>query len=83
MKITKDEARIFAALLNDGKYAFSDGAQHHTKEDSVNVFEALEHLEKKIQSIAKDKRRIGRKSHDDINDVIKRYTAKFNKQKHP
>jgi hypothetical protein len=66
MKITKDEARILAASLNDFKYRLNN-------ENNIDgLFDSLEKLELKLEKFGKDKRRTGRTSMDDFSDLLKR-----------
>ena len=69
MIITKDEARILAEALIIAKYEFS-------YPNNENIFDKFIHLENKLLDHAKDKRRTGRSSQDDWNDMLKRYKNK-------
>jgi hypothetical protein len=66
MKLTKDQARILAASLNDFKYRLNN-------ENNIDgLFDSLEKLELKLEKFGKDKRRTGRTSMDDFSDLLKR-----------
>jgi hypothetical protein len=73
MKLTKDEARILEAALEDFKYELVGGS------NLTGLMEALEKLQGKLSEHAKDMRRVGRKSQDDWHDLLKRFSIKSNK----
>jgi hypothetical protein len=73
MKITKDEATILGVALNKAKHEIFD--MIHDK----NVFNAIEDLESKLYVFGDDKRRNGRKSHNDFNDILRRFSKKSKK----
>jgi len=73
MKITKDEATILGVALNRAKYEIFD--MIHDK----GVFNAFEELEFKLYVFGDDKRRNGRKSRNDFNDILKRFAKKSKK----
>lgn len=64
MFLTKDETRILAAALAIAKYEFDVRG---------NVFDKLNELEERLYEAGKDKRRIGRKSQNNLADCLKRY----------
>lgn len=68
--ITKDEARILAAILADGKYILANEYRH------LNLMYRLNNLENKLSAQSKDKRRTGRKSMNDFTDCLKRFRNK-------
>jgi hypothetical protein len=72
MKLTKDEARILAGALCDTKYDFVDRIAED-KSDAVKKMQPLMLLECRLDAFGKDKRRVGRRSHDGFNDVLKRF----------
>ena len=67
MHITKDEARILAVAINDFMFECSDVR----KVDGL--FDKLENLERKLTCAGEDKRRKGRTSQNDWNDLLKRF----------
>lgn len=72
MNITKDEARILAAILKEGKYELvNDFRESHEK--CTELMNRLTLLEKKLYDHGKDKRRQGRKSLNDFDDLLKRF----------
>lgn len=64
--ITKDEARILSEAINIAKYDMHRGNRQ--------FLDNLTKLQNKLASAGKDKRRTGRTSMDDWDDLIKRYT---------
>jgi glycyl-tRNA synthetase beta subunit len=70
MKITKDEARILAAALEDAKYIM-------TNDRNLALINKLDQLQNKLEDFGKDKRRTGRTSQDDFTDCLKRYVNSF------
>jgi hypothetical protein len=72
MRITKDEARILSAALERAKYDLMKLASR-SKDEAINTIEALETLEIKLESVGRDERRKGRKSHNTLYDVLKRF----------
>jgi len=75
--INRDEARIFYLLLKEeGKYNYSESVgKYLTKEQQRKIFDALQNLEKNMESVSKDNRRHGRTSNDSFSDLIKRYAC--------
>lgn len=71
MKLTKDEARVLSAAVGDFKF-------RSTLNDSSpeGLFNKLEDLENRLEKFGKDKRRTGRTSQDDYNDLLKRLSRK-------
>jgi hypothetical protein len=72
MRITKDEARILSAALESHKYDLAQMISR-SKDEALNAIEALETLEIKLEAIGKDQRRKGRRSHDVLTEVLKRF----------
>ena len=72
MNISKDEARILAAVLEDGKYNICNDFPY--KDQSKQVFTALSNLQVSLEKFGNDKRRNGRKSQNDFSDLLKRYS---------
>ena len=70
MRLTKDEARILAEAMAEYKYKVVENA--HYKE--LGVFNKLHDLQYKLEMFGDDKRRNGRTSQDNFNDLIKRLT---------
>jgi len=69
MTITKDEARLLAIILYEYKEDFSVTLSYVM---SKKLVERLEILENKLREGGKDKRRCGRTSMNDNNDLIRR-----------
>ena len=67
MRLTKDEARILAAALNDFKFRLME---NHSID---GLFSKLNSLEVKLDDFGKDKRRNGRTSQNDWSDLMKRF----------
>jgi hypothetical protein len=70
MRLTKDEARILAEAMAEYKYKVVENP--HYKE--LSVFNKLNDLQYKLFMFGDDKRRNGRTSQDNFNDLIKRLT---------
>jgi len=68
MRITKDEAAILLACLENSKY---DLPYKH----GVNVMETFDILGGKLSAGCKDKRRVARYSDNTLRSIIKRYHA--------
>ena len=66
MKISKDEARILAAALEEFKY-------HPTNR---KAFTQMGRLQERLETEAKDQRRTGRTSMDDFSDCLQRFIDK-------
>jgi hypothetical protein len=71
MKLTKDQARILAAALKVAKYDFSESCR--SKEECLQTFNKLSELEDRLHGHGDDKRRKGRTSQNDWNDLLKRF----------
>jgi hypothetical protein len=71
MNISKDEARILAAIMYDemGELPRMMG----TKEEAKQLADKLTKLYDELQEFGKDKRRIGRTTQNDFHDLLKRY----------
>lgn len=70
MKLTKDEARILADLVYEGKHKM---ARNYYGKYREALFEALNKLEEKLNIAGEDKRRKGRKSMNDFTDCQDRF----------
>jgi hypothetical protein len=70
MRLTKDEARILAEAMDEYKYKVVENP--YFKE--LGVFSKLFDLQYKLEIFGDDKRRVGRTSQDNFNDLIKRLT---------
>jgi hypothetical protein len=68
MRLTKDEARILAEAMAEYKYKVVENP--HYKE--LGVFDKLFDLQYRLEIFGDDKRRNGRTSQDNFNDLIKR-----------
>jgi hypothetical protein len=68
MKLTKDESRVLAAALGDYKYTLVNDASH-----PENLMTKLNLLEQRLETYGKDKRRKGRTTQDNFNDLLKRF----------
>jgi hypothetical protein len=73
MKLTKDEARILHSAISEMKYEFNDRL-------NLSNIDSFTDLENKLWEFSKDSRRIGRKSDNSFNEVLKRFSNKY-KQK--
>lgn len=73
MKLTKDEARILAAALEDAKFILYDKVRPNEKEPLAN---AMESLQARLTEAGNDQRRVGRTSQDDFTDMLRRYILK-------
>jgi hypothetical protein len=71
MRLTKDEARILAEAMAEYKYKVVEG---NTSYKELGVFNKLHDLQNKLEMFGDDKRRNGRTSQDNFNDLIKRLT---------
>lgn len=72
-KITKDEARILAASLEDYKYELVNHFAR-SKNEGLKMIAALNSLQERLSKFGIDKRRKGRKSMNDFEDLLKRFT---------
>jgi hypothetical protein len=68
MRLTKDEARILAEAMAEYKYKVVENP--HYKE--LGVFDKLFNLQYRLEMFGDDKRRNGRTTQDNFNDLIKR-----------
>ena len=75
MRLTKDEARILGEAMEEYKYKVV-GSNSSYKE--LGLFNKLHDLQHKLEIFGDDKRRYGRTSQDDLNDLFVRF-AKQNK----
>ena len=73
MNITKDEARILAAALEEAKYKLSKG---YYDNERLSIITSLENLEWKLRYNSEDHRRKGRTSRDDWHDMMRRFSRK-------
>jgi hypothetical protein len=71
MRLTKDEARILAEAISDYKYKVVEGNISYKE---LGVFDKLYDLQYKLELFGDDKRRNGRTTQDNFNDLIKRLT---------
>lgn len=82
IKISKDEARLFAGALETVKYEFANNIGIHKKEECIRRINALESLVKKLEKAGDDNRRYGRASHNEFSDLLKRIVNKYAIKKH-
>ena len=75
MRLTKDEARILAQAMEEYKYKVVNEFNDFKE---LGVFNKLHDLQYKLEMFGDDKRRYGRTSQDDLNDLFVRF-AKQNK----
>ena len=75
MNITKDEARILAAALNDQQYEYYHLAE--TKEIANDRAHAIHDLIKRLDIYSHDERRTGRRSSNQWSDMMKRFVIKY------
>jgi hypothetical protein len=71
MRITKDEALILAAALDDYKFDFLELLPD--KPQRLKAMQVLESLQTRLVRNGKDKRRQGRSSMNSFTDVLRRY----------
>jgi len=71
MRLTKDEARILAEAMAEYKYKVVEKSPFYK---DLGVFNKLFDLQYKLEMFGDDKRRNGRTSQDNFNDLIKRLT---------
>jgi hypothetical protein len=70
MRLTKDEARILAEAMEEYKYKLVENPYYK----ELEAFNKLHDLQYKLEMFGDDKRRNGRTSQDNFNDLIKRLT---------
>jgi hypothetical protein len=75
MRLTKDEARILAQAMEEYKYKVVNEFNDFKE---LGLFNKLHDLQYKLEMFGDDKRRYGRTSQDDLNDLFVRF-AKQNK----
>ena len=73
MRITKDEARILAIIVSDGKYEINNLFPADIQNQTIQAFISLE---ERLRKYGKDNRRNGRKSMDYLDDCLKRFLSK-------
>jgi len=76
MRLTKDEARILGEAMEEYKYKV---VANNSSYKILGLFNKLHDLQHKLEIFGDDKRRYGRTSHDDLNDLFVRF-ANQNKQ---
>lgn len=67
MHITKDECILLAEAMEEYKYELSK------KYPNINCYGKMEDLQTKLYKLGDDNRRKGRKSQNDLIDIVKRY----------
>lgn len=72
MNITKDEARILHAALEDSMYEIA-----HNTPNPKDTIEALDKLSAKLHDGCNDTRRTGRTSMNSFQDCLKRIITKY------
>jgi hypothetical protein len=73
MNITKDEARLFWAAIDEAKYHFI----HDFEKTKANlIIHELNKLQNCLMDYSIDNRRKGRNSQDSFNDLLTRYKFK-------
>jgi hypothetical protein len=70
MRLTKDEARILAEAMGEYKYKVVENPYYK----ELGVFDKLFDLQYKLEMFGDDKRRNGRTTQDNFNDLILRFT---------
>lgn len=73
-RITKDEAVVIASVINDTWDWFIRDAR--SKEEANQLARYLKNLAKRLQEAGEDKRRLGRTSQNDTQDIFKRVMKK-------
>ena len=76
MKLTKDEARILASVLEDGMYDL--GKVMPSRSSAQQLISQLSVLHSRLESHGDDKRRKGRTSINDFSDLLERFSTKKN-----
>ena len=71
MRLTKDEARILAQAMEEYKYKVVNEFNDFKE---LGVFNKLHDLQYKLEMFGDDKRRYGRTSQDDLNDLFVRFS---------
>lgn len=71
MRLTKDEARILADILDSAKY---DYVSH------PGLFDALSELEERLHEAGDDSRRKGRVSMNDFQDCLHRFICQWDQK---
>lgn len=77
MKLTKDEARILAAILEDGKHTFNDSLNEYDRDKSIGNIRMIQKLQDKLEVAGTDERRFGRTSQNRLSDTIQRLKNKY------
>ena len=72
MNITKDEARILAAALDEAMYDFTERISDNKEEANKNIT-ALISLKERLEVFSYDERRRGRRSMNSFTDTLKRF----------
>ena len=81
IQLTKDELRILAACLDHAKYDLNDQIKDFARRNGVSdPFQKFEDLQERLEGMAKDKRRQGRTSMNDWDDLLKRFIKTTKKQ---
>lgn len=80
MKLTKDEARILAHCLLTEKHNLTHRVSA-THENALKAIGYFTELENKLWNFSVDKRRQGRRSHNDFDDLLKRFCNPKTKKK--
>ena len=70
MRLTKDEARILAEAMAEYKYKVVENPYYK----ELGVFDKLFDLQYRLEMFGDDKRRNGRTTQDNFNDLILRFT---------
>ncbi|MBE0663769.1 MAG: hypothetical protein IH597_15040 [Bacteroidales bacterium] len=72
MNITKDEARILAAALDEAMYDFTERISDNKEEANKNIT-ALISLKERLEVFSYDERRRGRRSMNSFTDTLNRF----------
>lgn len=68
--ITKDEAVVIASVINDSWHWYIRDTR--SRDESIKIAVYLQNLAKRLEEAGQDKRRQGRTSINDFQDILKR-----------
>lgn len=77
MKITKDEAAILYQALYEQKYDLNEKVVDYAVSLGISSMASFLDLEKRLLNFSKDKRRVGRKSLNSFDDILKRFVSRL------
>lgn len=77
MKLTKDEAAILYQALYEQKYDLNEKVVDYAVILGISSMAAFLDLEKRLLNFSKDNRRVGRKSLNSFDDILKRFVSRL------